>query len=280
MSKDKKSNMLKKLTPDEQKLNDDISKNTIVLAPKYIDAETQLVSGKTFVYKVENQLLIPPEDKYISIGYFNPNKQCLDYEKHYRRYYNCELEKESSLDIKSPFIRVPIRRDKFIDNAEMTDVINQLKSKNKILKRFKKDPNDKNNYIEYKINDNDIDQTNDVKLDVHGYFKGLINIISNKRDEEFKKFIENNKSKNINSILLKQFKNYSRYDDLKLALQTQKELVCRVYILEIRDLANKDIGSESDPYIKIILNDTIIDEKDKYVDDTANAKIFRSYEYE
>ena len=47
---------------------------------------------------------------------------------------------------------------------------------------------------------------------------------------------------------------------------------------ELRQLAKKDIGSESDPYVKIICGDKVIDDSKNYLDDAKDASIRKCYE--
>ena len=81
-----------------------------------------------------------------------------------------------------------------------------------------------------------------------------------------------------NPALLRDFNHFTKYNELAKQILIKKNLVLRLYILELRNLAKKDILSESDPYVKIKLGETLIDEQKKHLDDQANAMIYRYYE--
>ena len=250
-----------------------VDSNIVIIKPQFNETKTFLPGVDKYIK--EDTKLIPNNEKYYELGYENPNKPKADNEKHYRRYYNQELEEVSELRLKSPFINIPIRRDKFIDNLSKDDVFNRLSSKHKIIKRFTKDPNNKDKYIE-KESDKKDEQMSSVKLDEHGYFKGLIFVTEHKKKEHFLNVLSN--VSKVNPMFMKDFKNFNKFKDLSKELLIKKQMICRVYVLEMHDLAKRDITSESDPYLVISLGGKVINEKDKHVDDSANVRIYRTYE--
>ena len=250
-----------------------VDSNIVIIKPQFNETKTFLPGVDKYIK--EDTKLIPNNEKYYELGYENPNKPKADNEKHYRRYYNQELEEVSELRLKSPFINIPIRRDKFIDNLSKDDVFNRLSSKHKIIKRFTKDPNNKDKYIE-KESDKKDEQMSSVKLDEHGYFKGLIFVTEHKKKEHFLNVLSN--VSKVNPMFMKDFKNFNKFKDLIKELLIKKQMICRVYVLEMHDLAKRDITSESDPYLVISLGGKVINEKDKHVDDSANVRIYRTYE--
>lgn len=259
----------------EEKLVKLIKSGTVIIMPEFHEIKLPFESKTLKTYIVEDQKLVPDTNQYFELGYENPNKPKLDNKKHYRRWYGCELEKVPELKIRCPFIKIPLLRDRFVDTLEFGEVFNQLKSKNKIIKRFTKDPNNANNFIEKSEEDESLENYNQVRQTEHGYFKGLISVMDNQKKLRFEKMLTDSVQAANTEY---DYKNFKRFKDLSLELLNKKEMVCRLYILELRDLAKKDLLSESDPYLKISLAGKEIDEQKKHLDDTANAKIYRYYE--
>ena len=46
------------------------------------------------------------------------------------------MENVNELEISSPFVKIPIHRDKYQDKKEFSDVFNQLRSKHKIMRNI------------------------------------------------------------------------------------------------------------------------------------------------
>lgn len=55
----------------------------------------------------------------------------------------------------------------------------------------------------------------------------------------------------------------------KQLMKVQKSLI-RLYVIEAFDLSCRDVGSASDPYLKIQLDDKIYNERDNYQMDETN----------
>jgi len=51
---------------------------------------------------------------------------------------------------------------------------------------------------------------------------------------------------------------------MKKRLLAKNRMVIRVYMIEAFDLAKRDIGSASDPYLYLSCNDKIYNERDNY----------------
>lgn len=70
------------------------------------------------------------------------------------------------------------------------------------------------------------------------------------------------------------------YDlQIKWLLTRTTQCSVRLYILEASELASRDIGSDSDPYIKITFGELVISERDEYQLDEPNPKFNKSYEF-
>ena len=88
-----------------------------------------------------------------------------------------------------------------------------------------------------------------------GYFKAMISIAS---DQEKKKqetsFLYGLDKLSCSSKIQNQLFGLPDVDFLKKA-----QCVCRVYILNAGDLSSKDEKSNSDPYLRLELGDTVVD---------------------
>jgi hypothetical protein len=74
-------------------------------------------------------------------------------------------------------------------------------------------------------------------------------------------------------------KNFDKYDNFRKKLVNKEQVIIRVYVLELNDLAKKDLLSESDPYIKLYINDKlIINERKNYQEDQKNCKWYQYYD--
>lgn len=257
-----------------------------IIFPSYIEQEVLSDKKKKTTYKVEDPSTIPDPKEFFELGYENPNNIASNGKKHYRRIYYSELENVKELNISSPFIKIPIYRDKFYDSNEFKEVFNQLRSKNKIMRRFNENEeiapttsiteNNEGNMRKSMLRKSTIVNENNLTTPCHGYFKGLITCMEEDKRKEFFDNIDIIKEKN--PALLKDFTHFTKYNELAKSILVKKNLIARVYILELRDLAKKDLLSESDPYIKIRLGDNEIDEQKNHLDDQANAMIYRKFE--
>jgi len=67
---------------------------------------------------------------------------------------------------------------------------------------------------------------------------------------------------------------------LKKQLLDQKKCMIRAYVISGFDMASRDIGSASDPYIVIECNNKTYDERSNYQLNEPNPTFFKSYEFE
>jgi len=66
-------------------------------------------------------------------------------------------------------------------------------------------------------------------------------------------------------------------DVIKKQLLSFTNCTVRLYMIGGYDLANRDVGSESDPYLKIICGDKVIDEREFYQEDEPNPRFDKMY---
>jgi hypothetical protein len=222
-------------------------------------------------FEIEDDTVVPNKENYVSIGF---NKYPSDKKKHYRRFFNKPLEETTKeLGIKSPFYKLSLRRGKFIDRSEETGIFESMRNEDsKIIKKFK-------NKCGSDIKKADAEENTNKFFDGKDYggFKGLIRVVKKDKMNEYEEVVKTIRTKG-NSNLLQDFKYLLSYEDLAKRILVEKECIVRVYILKLGDLAKKDIGSESDPYVKLHLGDKIINEEKNYKENMKNCDWCQVYE--
>ena len=274
-----------------------------VLLPQYKDyfiPGSKKHKGNNTPYKIENESLSPSRNYYLPIGYVPKPKRKLegdnnnvinnlnenngikivDITKHYRRYFNTELENVEELKIKSPFYTAYLRRGKDKDKKDETYIFSSLNEiKNKIIKKFA--PNDENiipedNGINLPENSNLILPKNLMDRG-YGKFKAVIRICEKEKMDNFQKSIDRFRARD--TRIISELKNVEKYEKLTKAILVKHEVLIRVYILELRDLPKKDLLSDSDPYIKIYFGgEKKFDEAKLYQKNKKNVKWYKYYD--
>lgn len=67
---------------------------------------------------------------------------------------------------------------------------------------------------------------------------------------------------------------------LKRMLLRSEKMIARVYMIEGFDLASRDIGSFSDPYLIMRCGNKIYNERENYILDEPNPKFYKHYDFE
>ncbi|MGL4948160.1 MAG: hypothetical protein ACRC42_02120, partial [Mycoplasma sp.] len=245
-------------------------------------------------FLIEDEEKAPESSLFFKIGYIikaDVNSKPEESKKHYRRIYREPLESAKVLGLKSPFIRAKLKRGKYEDKKSDTflfDIMRNIQSK--ILKRFI-DPTQPPDNL---LGDNKSESSqgvssnasnvgfmgnkNDPNEKSFGRFKGFIRICEKKKMEEYEKSLKECLSKN-GELIAKEYKNLNKYDEWRKKILSKKDLVVRIYVLELNNLAKKDWLSESDPYIKLYIgNKLIINEKKNHQDDQKNCKWYKFYD--
>ena len=110
-----------------------------------------------------------------------------------------------------------------------------------------------------------------------GKFKAVIRIAEKKKMNDFQREIEKFKSRD--EKVMSELKNIDKYEKLTKSILVKHEVIIRVYVLEIRDLPEKDLLSASDPYIKIYFGeDKKFDEQKNHHNDKKNVSWFKYYD--
>ena len=258
--------------------------------------------GNNTPYKIENESLAPSRDYYLPIGYIPKPKRKLDNEnnnrrvnnendgskivnitKHYRRYFNTELENVEELNIKSPFYTAYLRRGKDYDKKDETAIFTALGDmNNKIIKKYDEKDENKVHKENILFNDNK-SQNSDLILPKNlldrgfGKFKAVIRICEKEKMLNFQRAIDNFRAKD--ERIISELKNVEKYEKLTKSILIKHEVLIRVYILELRDLPKKDLLSDSDPYIKIYFGgEKKFDEVKLHQKNKKNVKWYKYYD--
>ena len=251
--------------------------------------EIQEVGDKEEEEKVQKEFFVedtskaPSKKYYFEVGYLLKVEHEIKPEeatKHYRRIYGAPLENVKELNLKSPFNVRKIRRGKYVDKSQATNLFDALKDvKSKVIFRYGDElVYDENSSRSSKASELSqvgfLDKKNkDEKY--YGKFKGLIRIVEKDKQLEFEKKVKENQEKGG----IEKMKNLNKYERLQKKLISKSNIVVRIYILELNELAKKDLFSESDPYIKILVNDKeIINERKNYQEDQKNCKWYKYYD--
>ena len=272
---DKKEDIIK---IDESKENGKLDKIQEVQNGE--EFEEEKVQKEFFI---EDTSLAPDKRFYFEVGYLLKVEHEIKPEeatKHYRRIYGCPLEYCKELNLKSPFNVKKIRRGKYSDKAQVTDLFEALRDiKSKVIYRYGNeiiadDASSKNSEASQLSQVGFLDSKNkDEKY--YGKFKGLIRIVEKEKKLDYEQEIK--KCQEQGGI--EKMKNLNIYEKLQKKLITKNEIVVRLYILELNQLARRDAFSDSDPYIKIYLNDKeVINERKNYQEDKKDCKWYKYYD--
>ena len=235
-------------------------------------------------FYIEDTSKAPSKEFYYEVGYLLKVEEEIKPEestKHYRRIYGCPLEYCEELNMKSPFNVRRIRRGKYVDKVQKTFLFDALKDiKSKILYRYSKEQiiDDASSQSSKESEPSQVGFLEKKNKDekYYGKFKGLIRIVEHKKQEEFENKIKDYKEKGGG---MDKLKNLNKYENLQKQLIIKQKIIVRVYILEMLNLARRDLLSDSDPYIKILLNDKeVINERKNYQEDQKDCKWFKYYD--
>ena len=224
--------------------------------------------------------------------------------KHYRRIYHTGLEENRELNLRSPFTTCFVRRTNTLEKTEANNLFSSLgDGDNKIIKNYKPEDENKSYEERQKAKRKNRDKwrtkrlrgrrseeekkggnkdkeeiiPRNFKFSEYGKFKGVIRVTEKAKMEEYKKAIEGFRSQE--SGIVNKLKNYEKYEKLTKSILIKHQVIIRVYILELSDLARKDLTSESDPYIKIYLGEKkYFDEQKNYLNNTQNGQWYKHYD--
>ena len=228
------------ITPEDRQIYSYEEKSQVTRVVLEIRKDPQFEEDDRLRRKVE---VNKPDDKiYMPIGY---NREPDDGLKHYRHFVNEELENTEYIG-KSPFNIYEIMRgqsrglDGLLDHVDKFDELGQ-KTNSRCVGKFKG---------VIRVVDEEEEKQKTLKI------VGINGQEEPDEQEEEKKFF-----KTITKQLL-----------------VRTECVIRVYILNCRDLAQRDIDSPSDPYVRIKIGKSKINDRENYQLDNANPDIYKHYD--
>lgn len=67
---------------------------------------------------------------------------------------------------------------------------------------------------------------------------------------------------------------------MKRLLLGKNKCIVRLYVLSAYDLSSRDNGSDSDPYLNIILGNKVYNERSEYQNDEPNPDFYKVYDFE
>ena len=220
------------------------------------------------------------------------NIEITNNKKHYRRKYDIELEAVKELKLRPPFISCSLMRNKYID-TKMTakslfelmrtdegKIIKKYESKKKENVRLRGIKNADNLYMEYKEDFLELqkNQGKTFELNNFGQFKGLIRIAEHNEYKKHQKYKKDLIQK-YNNKLPSELEFITAFEDINKYMLIKTPVIVRIYILQLLNLADRDVLSESDPYIKILLGEKIlVNEKKKYFTDKSNCDWYQYYD--
>jgi hypothetical protein len=233
----------------------------------------------------------PPSALYIGLGYDEAPE---DDRKHYRRYYPDELENIPDVMPKSPFTEYPIKRGQsrgasksfFSWGAAKEDDSGAVSTELEVGK-FKC-------LIEIWNEADKITYTEKKQAKIHD-IKTKLNAISLKKTRKPINFnledLDTAEGKNTFNLqledigvahlgLTKRIADIDAGDSLKRLLLAKTKTIVRLYVISAYDLAKRDIGSDSDPYLRLTLGNKVIDERNEYQLDEPNPDFMKSYDFE
>jgi hypothetical protein len=74
--------------------------------------------------------------------------------------------------------------------------------------------------------------------------------------------------------ITKQLSNMQTGDTLKRLLLGKNKCIVRLYVLSAYDLSSRDNGSDSDPYLNIVLGPKVYNERANYLEDEPNPDFY------
>ena len=66
---------------------------------------------------------------------------------------------------------------------------------------------------------------------------------------------------------------------LKRLLVSETKCLVRLYLVRAFNLASRDNDSPSDPYVKVILGDDVFDDRENYIEDEPNPKLYKCVDF-
>ena len=246
-------------------------------------------------YKYDERLKIsrecdkPPSELFLGLS-FDPTPESK--QKHYRKYYEDELENIKEVMPKSPFEEYELRRGQsrglskswfFKDKVDDSGQV----SNEKVVGKFKAIVNVENLA---KQRDREIETQEDVKEIKSLVEKMYEKVTGEQMDFDYKELFNNRGKEKFNSMMKRincrslgiqeHLQSINKNVYLNRSLLRKSKCIVRLYVISAFDLAKRDSGSHSDPYMIIQLNKTKFNERENYQTDEPNPDIHKYFDFE
>jgi hypothetical protein len=248
---------------------------------------------------VENTDFKPDSEQYMEVGYLlkvDPGTKAEESTKHYRRIYGQPLETVVELNLKKPFTEEFLKRGKSEDVKDEKAIFELMTNpKKKILINYEEEVKEREEEEKRRIEENKQDESSSTVVEAsslisvqeynsnktkneetYGKFKGIIRIAKkdqfDKYEKEVKKYSQDPKYEKV-------LKYMKKHEEICKKILVKTDMITRLYVLKLKDLAAKDICGTSDPYIKIYIGDKLfIDESKNHQNYTLNCDWCKYYD--
>lgn len=242
--------------------------------------------------KVDREVDPPPKELFIGLGWdeFTGQKR-----KHYRQFYNDELENDKEIfERASPFNTYNLTKGEngrnsigLFKNNGVNEAAEQRAPEQLVVGKFKA--------IVEVANKQDTSDYFTKKQEIINTLKFQLNALSLKKLKkpylfdtdklqsavERRKFEHHGRALGIEHLnLSKHLCNLNSDEILKRSLLAVTKCIVRFYAVSGYDMSSRDNGSASDTYLKLKMNDDLVDERENYQLDEPNPSFYKSYDFE
>jgi hypothetical protein len=244
--------------------------------------------------EVDREYLIPPHAMFIGLGW---DEDSTTKRKHYRRYYPDELENvRSLLPIPTPFNQYDLKRgqSRGASVSFWAKLTNNVKhdgsgeaSTEKIVGRFKavievEGKEERKAYLERKEELIETLKENLKQLaknrEIEDFNLDLDMLESMEGRYEMRKQFE---PLNVNHLnIVEKLADIESDVILKRMLLRTVKMVVRIYMISGFDLASRDFGGVSDPYLILKLGTKVINDRKNYILDSSDPGFYKKFDFE
>jgi hypothetical protein len=227
----------------------------------------------------------PPASTYIGLGWDETPDQK---RRHYRKFYMTELENNERVIRSKPFNEYIIVRGETRGNGAPAAFLGDsvIHYDEKIVGRFK-------GIVRVHNRKEKLENEEKKKITVRIIKKKInelcLKMANRKFDFDYKlleseegrlKFKHKMEDLGLGELKIgPQITSLTHQDHMAMLLNTKTDCMIKLYVISAFNLASRDIGSDSDPYLKIKFGKTLIDEREEYQLDEPNPVFCKSYTY-
>lgn len=240
---------------------------------------------------IYREFVKPPSSLYLPIGFDMPDpsgKEIENPQKHYRQFFDDELENNKEIFSQPIFQKLEIMRAKqkktggFFGNLFGSSgdfesfCVGYFKGSIDVYNEELKAQQDKQIAERYQLLDK-------MLKEAYKRYSGedlplSLSMVTN-REEKLKLHTMLKELKAANEKVEKFFAKWSYQSMMNTQLNTVTECIVRVYLLHAYDLASRDIGSFSDPYYKVTMGKQVKCNQKNYQLDEPNPRFYECLEF-